>query len=136
MALEEKNPTVKQAVRASVTIGEIEYDVLHFDPAPTASVDSVEIKTVGAAKTAYLPGAIENTAAIEVKVLAAGNQPAVGDIVDVKIDIDEATNGVPGSATVTKTVSCFVQQVAHDRIEGDGATRQEAWTLTLQPTNV
>lgn len=136
MALTDKTPTVTQVVRASVTIDGTEYDVLHFDPVPTASADTVEIKTVGAAKTAYLPGAIENTAAIEVKVLASGTAPAVGDIVSLAITQSVSSNGGAPTDGATTTTSCFVQQIAHDRIEGDGATRTEAWTLTLQPTNI
>lgn len=137
MAIEPKTPSVAQIVRASVTIDGTEYDVLHFDPVPTASVDPVEIKTVGAAKTVYLPGALENTAAIEVKILAIGTAPAIGDIVSLKIAVDRYLNGVINTVGVNETTtSCFVQQIAHDRIEGDGATRTEAWTLTLQPTNI
>ena len=116
MALTEKQPSAKIAVRAKVVIGDNEHDVLYFDPSPTESVDTVEVKAVGAAKTIYLPGALVNTATLEVKILKDGAAPAVGSLVDLK------------------SIPCFVQQVAEDRIEGDGASRVEAYVITLQPT--
>ena len=134
MALTEKQPSAKIAVRAKVVIGDNEHDVLYFDPSPTESVDTVEVKAVGAAQTIYLPGALVNTATLEVKILKDGAAPAVGSLVDLKLTIDESTNGATPTSSDEKSIPCFVQQVAEDRIEGDGASRVEAYVITLQPT--
>ena len=128
-------PTAKIAARAKVLIGETAYDALYLDPAPTESVDTIEVKSVGASKTIYLPGAIVNTASIEVKILKTDIPPAaVGDTVTLKLTLSESTNGATPVDSAEKSIPCFLQQIAQDRIEGDGATRVEAWVLTLQPT--
>lgn len=134
----DRQPTVSIAARASVSIDSVEYDVLYFDPAPTVSVDTVEVKTVGAAKTVYLPGAIKNAASVEVKILkpTSGTLPAEGDLCDLKITVSSSVNGEAASAGESYTIPCFIQQIAPDRIEGDGATRQETIALTLQPTQL
>ena len=126
----------KVVATATVKIGDATHEVLYFDPSSTESVDTIEIKAVGRKKTAYLPGQLINSAAIEVKILKGATKPVVGSLVDLAITVSESTDGGTAAANQTETIPCFVQQVAEDRIEGDGASRLEAYVVTLQPTNL
>ena len=126
----------KLVATATIKIGETAHEVLYFDPSSTESVDTIEIKAVGRKKTAYLPGQLINSAAIEVKILKGATKPAVGSMVSLTIQVSESTDGGAASASSAVSIPCFVQQVAEDRIEGDGASRLEAYVVTLQPTGI
>lgn len=126
----------KLVATATIKIGETAHEVLYFDPSSTESVDTIEVKAVGKNKTVYLPGQMINSAAIEVKILKGATKPAVGSLVDLSITVSESTDGGVAAAGEQVTIPCFVQQVAEDRIEGDGASRLEAYVVTLQPTNL
>lgn len=126
----------KLVASATIKIGETAHEVLYFDPSSTESVDTIEIKPVGKKKTVYLPGQLINSAAIEVKILKGTTKPVVGSLVDLSITAAVSTDGGTAVENETETIPCFVQQVADDRIEGDGASRLEAYVVTLQPTNL
>lgn len=126
----------KVVASATIKIGETSHEVLYFDPSPTESVDTIEIKSVGRKKTAYLPGQMVNSATLEVKILKGTVKPVAGSMVDLTIEVLESTDGGTPTASPSVTIPCFVQQVAEDRIEGDGASRLEAYVVTLQPTGL
>lgn len=126
----------KVVATATVQIGETSHEVLYFDPSATESVDTIEVKAVGKTKTVYLPGQLTNSATLEVKILKGTTKPAVGSMVDLKISVMESTDGGTPVKGSDVTIPCFVQQVAEDRIEGDGASRLEAYVVTLQPTGI
>ena len=126
----------KVVASATVKIGETSHEVLYFDPSATESVDTIEIKAVGRKKTAYLPGQLINSATLEVKILKGAVKPVVGSMVDLTIGLSESMDGGTPTASDSATIPCFVQQVAADRVEGDGASRLEAYVVTLQPTGL
>ena len=126
----------KVVATASIKIGETSHEVLYFDPSATESVDTIEVKAVGQKKTVYLPGQLINSATLEVKILKGAAKPVVGSMVDLTIQVSESTDGGTASASSAVSIPCFVQQVAEDRIEGDGASRLEAYVVTLQPTGL
>lgn len=126
----------KVVATATVKIGDATHEVLYFDPSATESVDTIEVKSVGKTKTVYLPGQLTNSATLEVKILKGATKPAVGSMVDLSIELSESTDGGEPVKAAAKTIPCFVQQVAEDRIEGDGASRLEAYVVTLQPTGI
>ena len=126
----------KVVATASIKIGETSHEVLYFDPSATESVDTIEVKAVGQKKTVYLPGQLINSATLEVKILKGAAKPVVGSMVDLTIQVSESTDGGVASASSAVSIPCFVQQVAEDRIEGDGASRLEAYVVTLQPTGL
>ena len=131
---EHKEPTAIVACRARIAIGLTTYDCQSFVPDTADTAEPISVVTTAGEFEINLPGVVKKSETMELKVLKQATKPEVGTVADLKIDIDQATNGGIAS-TDTKTISVAIVSVKPDTIEADG-NRLQAWAVTVKPTNI